>query len=36
MIPGALILGEPAMARGVANLIDTVSVKHVSGDTSML
>jgi phage terminase large subunit-like protein len=36
MIPGALMIGEPAMARGVANLIDTVSVKHASGDTSML
>jgi hypothetical protein len=36
MIPGALIMGEPAIARGVANLIDTASVKHVTGDTSML
>ena len=34
-IPGQLML-QPSMARGAADSIDTVSVKHASGGTSML
>jgi hypothetical protein len=33
--PGDL-MARPSLARGVANLIDTVSVKHASGGTSMV
>lgn len=35
IIPGHLI-GEPTWRQGVANLVDTMPVKHVSGGTSML
>ena len=35
-VPGDLIIGKPDLARGVPNAIDTVSVKHISGETSML
>lgn len=36
LIPKRLIVGEPIHARGVANAIDTMHVRHVSGGTSML
>ncbi len=35
-IPADCIVGNPMPARGVANAIDTVLVKHVSGGTSVL
>ncbi len=36
LIPADKIIGEPQAARGIANSIDTVSVKHNSGGTSVL
>lgn len=36
MIPAASIVGEPKRAIGVADLLDSVSVKHVSGGVSRL
>jgi hypothetical protein len=35
-IPKALIVGDPKRAMGVADLIDTVHVRHVSGGISRL
>lgn len=36
MIPGECIIGDPSRRRGVADAIDTVHVKHISGGTSQL
>lgn len=36
MIPGDNIVGKPAMARGGVDIIDSCSIKHVSGKTSRL
>ena len=36
MIPAACIVGEPKRALGVADLLDSVTVKHVSGGNSRL
>lgn len=36
MIPASSIVGEPKRAMGVADLLDSVSVKHVSGGVSRL
>lgn len=36
MIPAACIVGEPKRAMGVADLLDSVTVKHASGGTSRL
>lgn len=36
MIPGECIIGEPTRRRGVADAIDTVRVRHVSGGISTL
>lgn len=36
MIPGDLIIGQPSRRRGVADAIDTVKVRHVSGGVSAL
>lgn len=35
-IPHASLVGEPAMSRGLANAVDMVSVRHVSGGISSL
>lgn len=36
LIPGKDIVGEPSRRRGVADAIDTVAVRHVSGGFSVL
>jgi len=36
LIPGKDIVGEPSKRRGVADAIDTVAVRHVSGGFSVL
>lgn len=36
MIPASAIVGEPKRAMGVADLLDSVSVKHLSGGVSRL
>jgi phage terminase large subunit-like protein len=36
MIPARSIIGEPTARRGVADAVDQVRVKHVSGGTSVL
>lgn len=36
LIPGEDIVGEPSRRRGVADAIDQVAVRHVSGGTSVL
>lgn len=36
MIPAHLIIGEPTKRRGVAESVDTVRIKHVTGGTSTL
>lgn len=36
LLPGNTIIGEPSKRRGVADSIDTVAVRHVSGGTSLL
>jgi phage terminase large subunit-like protein len=35
-IPKASILGDPGLARGVSDAIDTVSIQHISGGASTL
>lgn len=36
MIPGDDIMGKPAMARGGVDIIDSCSVRHVSGGASRI
>lgn len=36
MIPGHLIIGEPTRRRGIADAIDTVMVRHITGGVSYL
>ncbi len=36
LIPGALLVGEPSRRRGIADAVDTMQVKHVSGGISQL
>ncbi len=35
-IPKSCIVGDPSLKRGLADAVDTISVKHVSGGTSFL
>lgn len=36
MIPRECIVGEPSMARGVQGLVDTVRIRHITGEISHL
>lgn len=36
LIPAHLIVGEPSKRRGVADAVDTVQVRHVTGGTSFI